>query len=186
MSSFTVEPLALAGALLIKPRIFSDNRGEFFEAFRLDIFKNIGVPAEFVQDNQSLSRSVGTIRGLHFQLPPAPQAKLVRVAHGAIFDVAVDLRHGSATFGKWCGATLTAGEGAMLFLPHGFAHGFCTLEPDTVVTYKVDGYYSAAHDAGIRWDDPDIAIDWPVAADRVVLSQKDAALPPLSKFTTPF
>lgn len=140
----------------------------------------------FVQDNQSISKYSGTIRGLHFQRPPAAQAKLVRVASGSIFDVAVDLRRGSPTYGRWCGATLTADESAMLYVPIGFAHGFCTLEPGTVVAYKVNAYFSAAHDAGIRWDDPDLAIDWPVARDEVVLSSKDAALPLLGGFVTPF
>ena len=118
----------------------------------------------------------GTIRGLHFQLPPAAQAKLVRVVQGSVYDVAVDLRAGSPTYGRWEGATLTAEDGEQLFVPHGFAHGFCTLEPDTVVAYKVDEFYAPASDSGLIWNDPTLAIDWPVRRDEAVLSDKDLRL----------
>jgi dTDP-4-dehydrorhamnose 3,5-epimerase len=123
-----------------------------------------------VQDNQSLSARPGTVRGLHFQGPPAPQAKLVRVLRGSILDVAVDLRRGSPTFGRWCGAMLTASGGEQLFLPRGFAHGFCTLEPDTEVAYKMDGYHAPECEAGVLWNDPEIGISWPVDAATAILS----------------
>ena len=126
------------------------------------------------------------MRGLHFQRPPHAQAKLVRVLKGAIFDVAIDLRRGSPTFGRWCGATLTAEEGNQLFVPRGFAHAFCTLEPDTEVAYKVDDYYAPECDAGLIWNDPDIGIDWPVAAEEAVLSEKDARLPRLGRLRKSF
>ena len=141
------------------------------------------MPNTFVQDNQSLSRHRGTIRGLHFQLAPQPQAKLVRVLAGSVFDVAVDLRAGSASYGRWCGADLTAEGGEQLFIPVGFAHAFCTLEPETVVAYKVDGFYDKGAEGGVRWDDPDIAVRWPV--DDILVSDKDAILPRLRDITHP-
>ena len=150
MSNFAVTPLELEGVLLIVPRRRVDARGYFVETYRADVFRDLGIAADFVQDNQSLSAQRGTIRGLHFQTPPAAQAKLVRVIRGAIFDVAVDLRRGSPSFGRWCAATLTAEGGEQIFIPRGFAHGFCTLEPDTEVAYKVDGYYAPEHDSGLR------------------------------------
>ena len=139
-----------------------------------------------MQDNQSLSASRGTIRGLHFQALPEPQAKLVRVLKGAIFDVAVDIRRGSPSYGRWCSARLTADGGEQMFVPRGFAHGFCTLEPDTEVAYKVDGYYSPSCDAGLAWDDPEIGIDWPVSPIGAILSERDRKLPRLSDLVSPF
>jgi dTDP-4-dehydrorhamnose 3,5-epimerase len=156
------------------------------ETFSRKDFERLGIGAEFVQDNQSLSVRRGTVRGLHFQRPPHPQAKLVRVLKGAIFDVAIDLRRGSPTFGRWCGATLTAAESEQIFVPRGFAHAFCTLEPDTQVAYKVDDYYAPECDAGVIWNDPDIGIDWPITADEAVLSKKDAKLPRLATLDSPF
>jgi dTDP-4-dehydrorhamnose 3,5-epimerase len=128
----------------------------------------------------------GTIRGLHFQIPPEPQAKLIRVLRGSIFDVAVDLRQGSPTYGYWCAANLTADGGEQLFVPRGFAHGFCTLEANTEVAYKVDGFYAPGCDAGLRWDDPDLAIAWPIAKDDIMVSDKDAKLPYFRGFDSPF
>ena len=156
------------------------------ETYNRAIYAAAGIEAEFVQDNQSLSAPPLTVRGLHFQLPPHPQAKLVRVTRGAIFDVAVDLRSDSETYGRWCGARLTAESGEQLFIPAGFAHGFCTTEPDTEVCYKVDGLYAPACDAGLRWDDPTVAIDWPLDGGAPVLSAKDAALPAFATFQSPF
>ena len=179
------ERLSLDGVLLVKPRRFADSRGYFVETYNKRTFADVPVET-FVQDNQSLSTQRGTIRGLHFQLAPEPQAKLVRVLAGAVFDVAVDLREGSATFGQWCGATLTAAEGEQLFIPVGFAHAFCTLEPDTMVVYKVDGFYNKAAEGGLRWDDPDIGIDWPIPAAEIMVSDKDAALPRLRDAARPF
>ncbi len=170
-----IKPLAIADVLLVTPRKHADARGFFVETYNGRDFAAAGIANAFVQDNQSLSRQRGTIRGLHFQLAPEPQAKLVRVLVGSVFDVAVDLRRGSASYGRWCGADLTADGGEQLFIPVGFAHAFCTLEPDTVVAYKVDGFYNKGAEGGVRWDDPDIAIRWPV--DGIVVSDKDAALP---------
>ena len=184
--SLKVEPLAIAGVLLVIPRRFSDSRGYFVETYTQRTFHQAGITAEFRQDNQSLSAHRGTIRGLHFQLAPEPQTKLVRVLAGSVYDVAVDLRRGSTTYGRWCGATLTARVGEELLIPAGFAHAFCTLEPDTIVAYKVDGFYNKAAEAGLRWDDPDIAIDWPVPAAEIRVSEKDATLPRLSEIATPF
>jgi dTDP-4-dehydrorhamnose 3,5-epimerase len=139
-----------------------------------------------VQDNQAYSAQSGTIRGLHFQAPPHAQAKLVRVLRGAVYDAAVDLRRGSPTYGTWCGARLTADGGEQIFVPRGFAHGYCTLEPDTIVAYKVDGYYAPQSEAGLIWNDPAIRVDWSVSAQSVLVSEKDAKLPSLSSFDTPF
>jgi dTDP-4-dehydrorhamnose 3,5-epimerase len=171
---------------LVVPRRLHDSRGYFVETYTRRTFVEAGIEAAFVQDNQSLSRERGTIRGLHFQLAPEPQAKLVRVLAGSIFDVAVDLREGSPSYGRWCGATLTSEKGEQLFIPVGFAHAFCTLEPDTIVAYKVDGFYNKAAEGGVRWDDPDIGIEWPVPAAEIKVSEKDAALPRLADAATPF
>ena len=180
-----IERLPLDGVLKLTPQRFADSRGYFVETYNKRSF--IGLPVEsFIQDNQSLSTQRGTIRGLHFQLAPEPQAKLVRVLAGAVFDVAVDLREGSATYGKWCGATLTAEKGEQLFIPVGFAHAFCTLAPDTMVAYKVDGFYNKAAEGGVRWDDPDIGVEWPLPAAEIKVSEKDAALPLLRDAPTPF
>ena len=186
MSKFTVSRLANTDVLLVQPRKVDDPRGYFMETYSRKDFEQLGIVNDFVQDNESLSTQPGTIRGLHFQVPPHPQAKLVRVLKGAIFDVAIDLRRGSPAFGKWCAATLTAAQREQLLIPRGFAHAFCTLEPDTEVAYKVDDYYTAECDAGIIWNDPDIDIDWPVTARHAILSEKDASLPRLSDFESPF
>ncbi len=172
-----VEALALRGVVRVVPTCFSDHRGHFFESYTQSRFDAAVAPVHFVQDNQSLSRLAGTIRGLHFQRPPFAQAKLVRVVRGAVLDVAVDLRRSSPTYGQHLAVTLSAADRDQLFVPAGFAHGFCTLEPETEVLYKVDAPYSAAHDAGLHWRDPDLAIDWPVAEPAAILSAKDAALP---------
>ena len=182
----TVESLSIPDVLLVTPQRFADSRGYFVETYNKRSVTPLGVGVDFVQDNQSLSTQRGTIRGLHFQLAPEPQSKLVRVLSGSVFDVAVDLRPGSKTYGAWCGATLTASAGEQLFIPAGFAHAFCTLEPDTMVAYKVDGFYNKAAEGGVRWDDPDIAITWPVPASEIKVSEKDAALPFLRDAATPF
>jgi dTDP-4-dehydrorhamnose 3,5-epimerase len=186
MNKLTVTRLDVAGGLLIVPKVFEDERGHFMETFHEAEFREAGVVTRFVQDNQSLSRRKGTVRGLHFQAPPAAQAKLVRVLQGAVFDVAVDLRKGSPSYGHWWGATLTAKGHEQLYWPRGVAHGFCTLEPDTVVAYKADNYYHAAADGGIFWNDPDIGIEWPVTDRDVVLSEKDRKLPRLRDLVSPF
>ena len=150
------------------------------EAFKDAWFRENIEDVTFVQDNQSLSRQVGTIRGLHYQKAPVGQGKLVRCLKGSIFDVAVDIRPESATFGQWVGETLTAEKGEQLWVPEGFAHGFCTLEPDTEVFYKVTNPYSREHDAGIAFDDPEIGIKWPIDLSTAVLSDKDKIQPPLA------
>ena len=186
MPGLTIEPLSIADVLLVRPHFFQDSRGRFAETYRRDAFAAAGIAVDFVQDNQSLSTRQGTIRGLHFQRSPAAQAKLVRVLRGSIFDVAVDLRAGSRTFGKWVGATLTAFGGEQLFIPQGFAHGFCTLEPDVEVNYKCDAYYAPATEGGLHYADPALAIAWPVAAGSAVASDRDRALPYFATFKTPF
>lgn len=186
MSKFAFEPLAIPAVVLIKPKKFGDARGYFLETYSVEAFAAAGIDAVFVQDNQSLSVTRGVVRGLHFQGPPAPQAKLIRVLRGAIFDVTVDIRVGSPSYGRWCATTLTAEGAEQLFVPRGFAHGFCTLEPNTEVVYKVDGPYSPETEGGIAWNDPDLAIDWPVAAAEAQLSGKDAALPGFAGFASPF
>lgn len=157
-----------------------DDRGWFCETYRADLFAEHDITNTFVQDNQSFSGPVGTIRGLHFQTPPHAQTKLVRVLAGAIFDVAVDLRKASPTFGRHVGVHLDARNGEQLLVPAGFAHGFCTLEPNTMVAYKVDAYYSPEHDRNLAWDDPDIGIRWPMAASEAILSDRDRAAPRLA------
>ena len=157
------------------------------EVYNERTFAEAGIACRFVQDNHSLSVPAFTLRGLHFQTPPHAQDKLVRCLRGRIFDVAVDLRAGSPTYGLWVGAELSADNGHQLFVPVGFAHGFLTLEPDCEVTYKVSDVYAPACDGGLRWDDPTIAIDWPLPASiRPELSSKDAALPPLADWRSPF
>src|SRR6185436_6787261 len=181
-----VKNLKLPGLMVLKPRRFSDPRGYFIETYNEKAFSAAGITTKFVQDNQSLSVSKGTVRGLHFQLPPAAQAKLVRVLLGSVYDVAIDLRAGSPTYGQSDSATLTAEGGEQIFVPRGFAHGFCTLEPDTVVAYKVDEFYAPASDSGLIWNDPALAIDWPVAAADAVLSDKDKTLGRFADFKSPF
>lgn len=181
-----VRQTALEGVLIITPRRFADDRGFFSETYNDRVFKAAGVPVDFVQDNHSLSKEKGTLRGLHFQAPPFAQAKLVRVAAGAVLDVAVDARKGSPTFGAHVAAELSAENGAQLFVPEGFLHGFITLTPNTEVIYKVNNYYDRDADGSVRWDDPDLAIDWGVGADAVTLSDKDANAQSWADFETPF
>jgi dTDP-4-dehydrorhamnose 3,5-epimerase len=171
---------------LVKPNRFADARGYFCETYRRDLFAAAGIAADFIQDNESLSVSAGTVRGLHYQAPPFAQAKLVRVTAGAAFDVAVDIRTGSPTFGQFVATTLSADNGEQLFIPEGFAHGFCSLSENTLLTYKVSAAYSPEHDKGMRWNDPDVAIPWPVADADAVLSDKDTGLPRLTDISSPF
>lgn len=169
--------LAIPDVIEIEPRKFGDERGYFSEIFRLDRFHAEAVPVDFVQENQSLSVRTGTIRGLHFQTHPFAQGKLVRCLAGSIFDVAVDLRKKSPHFGQWVAAELSAEQGNQLWIPAGFGHGFCTLQPSSIVCYKVTAYYSQADDKGVAWDDPDIGIAWPEVADADTLSAKDRVQP---------
>lgn len=180
-----IKPTTLDGVLTITPRRFQDERGLFAETYSRQRYAEAGITAEFVQDNHSVSAQVGTLRGLHFQAPPRAQAKLVRCGWGAIFDVAVDIRKGSPTYGKWVGAELSAENGAQMFVPVGFAHGFVTLLPDSEIVYKCSDYYAPETEGALRWDDPDIGIDWPIDA-APLLSAKDAAAGLFAHFDSPF
>lgn len=181
-----VEALRLSEVLLITPPRFGDHRGFFSEVFNRERFAAAGVDADFVQDNQSLSREKGVIRGLHCQVAPYPQGKLVRCVRGAIWDVAVDARVGSPTYGQWAAAELSAENWAQLWVPAGFLHGFCTLEADTEVLYKVTEQYSKECERGVIWNDPALALPWPVAEGEAVLSEKDTVLPTLAEAGTLF
>lgn len=172
---------------IVRTRRHGDTRGWFVETYNRDTAAAFGITATFVQDNHSLSAAAFTLRGLHFQTPPRAQDKLIRCIRGRIFDVAVDVRRGSPTYGKWVGAELSADNGDQLFVPVGFAHGFLTLETDCEVAYKCSDTYAPAQDGGIRWDDPAIGIDWPLPAGAVPeLSAKDVVQPLLADFDSPF
>ena len=173
----TVTPTAIDAVKIVTPKLIEDLRGAFCETYNQECFAKHGIIANFVQDNQSASTAIGTIRGLHFQGPPAAQSKLVRVLKGRIFDVAVDLRRSSPSYGKWVAEEVSAENRKQVFIPVGFAHGFCTLEIDTHVFYKASAFYSPLNDLGIAWDDPDLGIDWPVASSKVTLSDKDRRMP---------
>lgn len=175
-----IRRLTLDGVLEIRPPKFGDARGFFSETYNRQRWAAADVDLDFVQDNHSFSAAQGTLRGLHYQLPPRAQDKLVRVVKGRIFDVAVDIRKGSPTFACWTGVEISAEAWNQILVPAGFAHGFVTLEPDTEVIYKVTDTYSPEHDRSIRFDDPRIGIEWPVEASRVVLSAKDEAAPLLA------
>jgi dTDP-4-dehydrorhamnose 3,5-epimerase len=175
-----VRGLAIPDVKLIRTPRLGDARGYFCETFQRADFAAQGLPCDFIQDNQSRSARSGTVRGLHFQRPPFAQAKLIRVLHGRILDVAVDLRRTSPSFGRHIAVELSGDGNDQLLVPAGFAHGFCTLEPDTVVFYKVDQIYSAAHDGGINWADPALGIQWPVESAGATLSDKDRGLPMLA------
>jgi dTDP-4-dehydrorhamnose 3,5-epimerase len=172
-----VESTAIAEVKMIVPRIFRDDRGFFSETWNAALFAQNGFDATFVQDNHALSRDKGTLRGLHFQLAPAAQDKLIRVAKGSILDVAVDIRRASPTYGKHVAVVLSADNWMQLWVPKGFAHGYCTLEPDTEVIYKVTAPYAPELDRGIAFDDPALGIRWPVTREQAVLSEKDKKQP---------
>lgn len=174
------------GVMLFTPRHIGDERGYFAETFRVDVFSKACGEWTFVQENESRSAKAGTVRGLHFQSQPHPQGKLVRCTAGALYDVAVDIRVGSSTYGQWVGETLTPENGKQLWVPPGFAHGFCSLEADTVINYKVTDYYSPECDKGLAWDDPAIGVTWPNVADAETLSAKDRIQPPLIDLPTYF
>jgi dTDP-4-dehydrorhamnose 3,5-epimerase len=181
-----VRPLALPGLLEIRPAQFADERGFFSETWNAAEWKAAGIDLAFVQDNHSLSRQRGVLRGLHFQAPPGAQAKLVRVTRGAAYDVAVDLRSSSATYRQWAGLVLSAQDWNQLLLPEGFAHGFLALEPGTEVQYRTTAPYHPALDRAIAHDDPTIGIDWPLPAGERVLSDRDRAAPRLAEVETGF
>jgi len=177
---------AIPAVLRLTPRRFADSRGDFCETWSARVFAAAGIAGPFVQDNLSRSIRSGTVRGLHCQAPPHAQGKLVRAARGRILDVAVDARCGSPTHGRWVAEELSAENGVQLWIPHGFLHGFVTLEPDTEVAYKADGYYEAGSERSVRFDDPDLAIDWGVDPVAAVLSDKDAAAGAWTDFVSPF
>lgn len=181
-----VEALNIPAVMLLAPDKHGDERGFFSETYNKKALAASGVPMEFVQDNHSFSAAKGTVRGLHFQTPPFAQDKLVRVTRGAIFDVAVDLRRDSPTYGRHVSATLSAAAWNQILVPIGFAHGLMTLEPNTEVIYKVSDYYAPKHDHGLLWNDPDLGIEWPLAEHEAILSDKDRAQPRFAEFATPF
>jgi dTDP-4-dehydrorhamnose 3,5-epimerase len=181
-----VVELSIPGVKLFTPRKHGDARGFFSETYSRPEFARAGVDVEFVQDNHSLSAERHTVRGLHYQTTPFEQAKLVRVLRGRIFDVAVDIRRASPTYGRWVGAEISADRWNQIFVPVGFAHGFCTLEPATEVVYKVSAPYAPNHDRALRWDDPTLAVEWPVDRDGAVLSDKDRQAPLFEGFESPF
>ena len=181
-----IEPTDLDDILIISPRRFGDDRGFFCETWNAGALVEHGINTAFVQDNQSISGTVGTIRGLHYQSPPHAQDKLVRCGRGALLDVAVDIRKGSPSYGRWVGVELSAENGKQLLVPQGFLHGFVTLKPDTEILYKCSDYYAPECDGTIRFDDPDIGIDWGISSDQAILSEKDANAPFLRDFVSPF
>jgi dTDP-4-dehydrorhamnose 3,5-epimerase len=171
---------------ILVPKRHLDDRGWFSETFHEKRLCDLGIPCHFVQDNQSCSTRAGTLRGFHFQIPPAAQAKLVSVVRGRIIDVAVDLRCGSPTFGKHVAAEISDVSNHQVYIPVGFAHGLLTLDNETQVFYKVSDFYSPSHERGIRWDDPDIGFAWPIPPAAMTISEKDRALPSLKDFESPF
>lgn len=180
-----IEKTPLPGVLILTPPRFGDARGFFSESWNRKRMEEAGIDLDFVQDNHSLSMQAGTVRGLHFQAPPHAQDKLVRCGRGALFDVAVDARKGSPTYGHWFGIELSAENGKQLLVPQGFLHGFATREPETEIIYKCTDYYAPECDGAVRFDDPDIGIDWGIAGDPV-LSEKDAAAQGFAGFDSPF
>jgi len=185
-NTMEVKALRIGDVKLLLPDRHYDERGFFSETYRRDALAEAGIDLDFVQDNQSFSKYRGTIRGFHFQSPPFAQAKLVRVAHGAAYDVAVDIRKGSPTFGQWVGVTISAENWCQVLVPEGFAHAVCTLEPNTEIIYKASNFYSLEHDTGFLWNDPTLAIDWPIGAEDAVLSDRDRQQPTLDQIEPPF
>lgn len=181
-----ISDTALPEVKRIRPARFADNRGFFSETWNAEKMRASGLDHKFVQDNHSFSALAGTIRGLHYQAPPMAQAKLVRVARGAILDIAVDIRRSSPNYGRWVAEELSAENGVQLLIPRGFLHGFVTLVAETDVLYKVDAPYAPEHDGAIRFDDPDLGIDWGIAPEAALLSEKDAKAPSFRDFVTPF
>lgn len=180
-----IERTKLDGVVIITPKRFPDSRGFFSESWSKRRLADHGLDIDWVQDNHSMSDTIGTLRGLHFQSPPHAQAKLVRCGRGALYDVAVDIRKGSPTFGQWVGVDLTFENGKQLYIPAGFLHGFVTRAPDTEIIYKCSDYYAPKCDGAVRWDCPEIGIDWGIT-DAPELSEKDAAAPTLVDFESPF
>jgi len=181
-----VVSLGIPDVRLATPKKFGDDRGFFSETYNSKTFRAAGIDLDFVQDNHAFSTETWTLRGLHYQSPPYAQDKLVRVVRGSVLDVAVDIRRGSPTYGQHVSAVLTVEDWNQVLVPKGFAHAYLTLEPDTEVIYKVTDYYAPDHDCGLLWNDPDLAIDWPVGEDQVELSPKDRVQPLFKNFSSPF
>lgn len=181
-----LQKTTLGEVVILTPRAFADDRGVFWESWNARVLAGLGIETDFVQDNQSVSQRTGTVRGLHYQAPPHAQAKLVRVLAGEILDVAVDVRRGSPSFGQWTGVVLSAENRRQLLIPAGFLHGFVTRAPDTAVAYKCSDFYAPETEGSVRFDDPDLAIDWGIDPDKAVLSEKDAAAPWLRDTAIPF
>ncbi len=181
-----IEETALPGVLILTPRRFGDDRGYFSEVWNRETLRRQGIDIDFVQDNHSLSRSAGTVRGLHYQSPPHAQDKLVRCGAGVIFDVTVDARRGSPTYGKWVGVELSAENGRQILVPRGFLHGFVTRAPNSELLYKCSDVYAPDCDGAVRFDDPDIGIDWGIAPGAAILSDKDRDAPSFATFSSPF
>ena len=181
-----VRGLPISEIKILTPKKYGDSRGFLSEVYNRKTLSEVGIEIDFVQDNHSFSKQEGTVRGLHFQTPPFAQDKLVRAVRGSVFDVAVDLRQNSATYGQHVSVVLSAEAWNQLLIPIGFAHGFMTLEPDTEVLYKVSNHYSPEHDKGLLWNDAALGIRWPLPADKALLSNKDLQHPTLSELTSPF
>jgi dTDP-4-dehydrorhamnose 3,5-epimerase len=181
-----IERTAIDGVLIVRPRKIADARGFFSETFKHSALAEAGADVEWVQDNHTLSVRRGVVRGLHFQAPPHAQAKLIRVTRGAIFDVAVDIRRGSATYGQHLAIELSAENWTQAFIPAGFAHGYCALTDNTEVHYKVSAEHAPAEEGGLLWDDPDLAIAWPIGASEATLSLRDRTWPRFKDFVSPF
>ena len=181
-----IEQTDLSGVVVLTPARFGDARGFFSESWSAARMAEAGLDFEFVQDNHSLSEKVGTVRGLHYQAPPHAQAKLVRCGRGRLLDVAVDIRRGSPTYGKWIAVELSFENGKQLLIPRGFLHGFVTLEPDTEIIYKCDDYYSPECDGAVRFDDPDIGVVWGIDSNKAILSEKDEKAVSMKGFDSPF
>lgn len=180
MSIKKAQPNELPEIKILRPKKFGDERGFFSEVYRFDMNNDLGLADSFIQDNHAYSRDAGVLRGLHYQAPPFAQDKLLRVVRGSIWDVVVDIRNGSETYGRWMGVELSAENWQQIFVPKGFAHGYITLEKNTEVLYKVTNPYAPEHDFGIAWDDPDLAIDWKLEdGEQAVLSEKDTHHPRL-------
>jgi len=184
--SLTIEQTSLPGVLVITPARFGDHRGFFSESYSVKALAEHGITTQFVQDNHSLSMTRSTIRGLHFQAPPCAQDKLVRCGRGVLFDVAVDIRKGSPTYGQWFGVELSFENGKQLLVPAGFAHGFVTRAPETEIIYKCSDYYAQDTEGAVAWDDPQVGIDWGLGDITPVLSDKDANAPSLADLNSPF
>ena len=174
-----LEPLAISDVKVLKAERFFDNRGLFCESYNKRELRELGIDIDFVQDNHSVSKHAGTVRGLHFQIPPFAQDKLIRVVRGRIFDVAVDIRRGSSTFGGFVAAEISAEAWNQMFIPKGFAHAYCTLEDGTEVIYKTSNYYAPRHERGILWNDPDLKINWPLDEDQAIVADRDRKFPRL-------